>query len=62
MEHVGDGTARRLHAQRPTSFYGMSMVIEPWLKPLSTAAIDPPLPCALPTEGFPYEFGPETER
>ena len=22
----------------------------------------PPLPCALPMEGFPYEFGPETER
>ena len=22
----------------------------------------PPLPCALPMGGFPYEFGPETER
>ena len=22
----------------------------------------PPLPCGLPMEGFPYEFGPETER
>ena len=33
------------------------------LKPLSTAAIDPPLPCGLPmAEGFPYEFGPETGR
>ena len=22
----------------------------------------PPLPCGLPMGGFPYEFGPETER
>ena len=36
--------------------------MDPWLKGVLTAAIDPPLPCALPAEGFPYEFGPETGR
>ena len=66
---------RRLAANG--DFTGLAFVGEDKERPMKTLSVRndgslakgglngghrPPLPCSLPMEGFPYEFGPETER